>query len=319
MKILIYGAGVIGCTYGWQLSKAGCDVTVFVRQGKKQSIEESGISIQCTDYREKPEKVEKVVFRPNVIDELLPQNEYDYIIVSVREEQLKGLLPALAQSAGKANILFFQNIWDVESIKNHFATGCYFFGFPFMAGGGRKDKTIYSIIADSKYSKTMLGETNGEVTPRITEIANVMEKAGMKPFVSEQIVNWLIPHYVFIAGLSAGIIASGGNMKSFTGNPKIVKKSIKAIREGFQICEQRGINPKKEKVNKLYYLPLFICSPIVRKLFSNEVMASMFEGYLRCSTEEVKNMLEKIIASGEKYNIETPYMKEFQKNIVNHL
>lgn len=33
MKILIYGAGVVGCTYGWQLSKVGCDVTVLVRKG----------------------------------------------------------------------------------------------------------------------------------------------------------------------------------------------------------------------------------------------------------------------------------------------
>ena len=35
MKILIYGTGVIGCTYGWQLAKAGHDMTVLVRQGKK--------------------------------------------------------------------------------------------------------------------------------------------------------------------------------------------------------------------------------------------------------------------------------------------
>lgn len=318
MKILIYGAGVIGCTYGWQLSKAGCDVTVFVRQGKKQSIEESGISIQCTDYRGKSKKVEKVIFRPNVIDELLPQNDYNYIIVSVREEQLKDLLPALAKSAGKANILFFQNIWDIETIKNHLTPGQYFYGFPFMVGGGRKDKDLHSIIANSKYSKTMLGEANGKVTPRVTEIANVMEKAGMKPFISNQIVNWLIPHYVFIAGLSGGIMASEGSMKSFVGNPKVVKESIKAIREGFQVCAQREINPKKEKVNKLYYLPLFICSPIVRKLFSNEVMASMFEGYLKSSTDEVKSMLEKIISSGEKYNIKTPYTKKLQKSIANH-
>ena len=27
MKILIYGAGVIGCTYGWQLAEAGHDVS----------------------------------------------------------------------------------------------------------------------------------------------------------------------------------------------------------------------------------------------------------------------------------------------------
>lgn len=39
MKILIYGAGVVGCTYGWQLSKTGCDVTVLVRKGQKEFVQ----------------------------------------------------------------------------------------------------------------------------------------------------------------------------------------------------------------------------------------------------------------------------------------
>ena len=41
MKILIYGAGVVGCTYGWQLSKAGCDVTVLVRKGQKEFVQKN--------------------------------------------------------------------------------------------------------------------------------------------------------------------------------------------------------------------------------------------------------------------------------------
>lgn len=39
MKILIYGAGVVGCTYGWQLSKVGYDVTVLVRKGQKELVQ----------------------------------------------------------------------------------------------------------------------------------------------------------------------------------------------------------------------------------------------------------------------------------------
>ena len=53
MKILIYGAGVVGCTYGWQLSKAGCDVTVLVRKGQKEFVQKNGIHIICSDFREK--------------------------------------------------------------------------------------------------------------------------------------------------------------------------------------------------------------------------------------------------------------------------
>lgn len=45
MKILIYGAGVIGCTYGWKLSEAGHDITVLVRKGQKKKIDECGIHL----------------------------------------------------------------------------------------------------------------------------------------------------------------------------------------------------------------------------------------------------------------------------------
>ena len=41
MKILIYGAGVVGCTYGWQLSKAGCDVAVLVRKEQKELVQKA--------------------------------------------------------------------------------------------------------------------------------------------------------------------------------------------------------------------------------------------------------------------------------------
>ena len=64
MKILIYGAGVIGSTYGWQLAESGHDVSVLVRKGKKQPIEEKGINIHCTDFRNGTGTIKEAVFRP---------------------------------------------------------------------------------------------------------------------------------------------------------------------------------------------------------------------------------------------------------------
>lgn len=182
-----------------------------------------------------------------------------------------------------------------------------------MAGGGKDREGINMVISGSKYSKTMLGEATGEITPRVWEIARVMEDAGMKPFISNQIVTWLLPHCAFIAGLSAGIIKAGGTMEVFLKKPSIVKEAIKAIREGFHVCSALGTDPKKEKVNKLYYLPLFISFPIVRKVFSDEAMQAMFDGYLTNSQEEIKKMLEDIISSGEKQSLQTTYLKEYKR------
>ncbi|MBK5721445.1 ketopantoate reductase family protein [Dysgonomonas sp. Marseille-P4677] len=318
MKILIYGAGVIGCTYGWQLAKAGNDVSIFVRKGKKQTLEENGINIYCTDLRDRKKIIQDITFRPKVIDTLTVDNDFDYIIVTTNNLNLDNVLTDLKETAGKADILFFQNVWinDVEKIKTHLSPEQYFFGFPFMAGGGRDENGINSIISGSKYSYTMLGEATGEITPRVKRIANILSDANMKPFISNQIITWLIPHYAFIVGISAGIITKG-NMSNFLKDSKTVKNSILAIRDGFHVCEAMGIDPKKEKVNKLYYLPLFISSFIVKKVFSDAAMQAMIDGYLKNSSYEIKGMIENIIQSAKTYNIEIPYLITF-KNEIKH-
>lgn len=309
MRILIYGAGVIGCTYGWQLSQSGHDVTVLVREQKKQKILDNGIHIHCTDYRNNRKEIKQTIFRPNVIDALTPQHNFEFIIVTTTSDHTNEVLPILKQFAGKAHILFFQNIWNIDEISKYLDPDQYFLGFPFMAGGGKNGNGIDSIISGSKYSKTMLGEVNGEITSRIQKMAEAMQNAGMQPFISNQIITWLVPHYVFIAGISGGIIKAGGTMEKFLINKPAIKTAIKSIREGFHICAKRGIDPRKEKVNKLYYLPLFICIPIIKKIFRNEDMASMFNKYLKNSPMEVKSMIENILEDGEKDESKTSYFK----------
>lgn len=299
MKILIYGAGVIGCTYAWQLSEAGYDITVLVKPEKKQTIEKNGITIHCKDFRSKEIQVKNIIFRPPIIDRLSSGHNFNYIIVSTGCNHLEEILSVLKESAGEAHILFFQNLWisDFEMINKYLSPSQYFFGFPFMAGGGKDSNNINSIISGSKYSKTMLGEADGKVSDRIERIASAMEKANMKPFISEQIKTWLTPHYAFIAGFSQGMINAGGSMKDFLSKKNSIKEAVLATREGFHICSQVGFDPKKEKVNKLYYMPMFICIPVIRKVFSDKSMVMMFDGYIKHASDEVKLMTGNIMNS----------------------
>jgi len=315
MKILIYGAGIIGCTYGWQLAKAGFDISILVKRNKKQTIEEKGVNICCSDFRNGKKEIENIIFRPKVIDTLLFDNDFEYIIVTTNNLDIDKVLTDLKKSAGKAHILFFQNLWydDLDKINRYLPAGHYFFGFPFMAGGGQNNDKINTIISGSKYSRTMLGEITGEITPRIQKIADALDKAGMKPFISTGIISWLIPHYAFIAGISGGIINAGGEMNKFIDNPKIVRKTILSIREGFGVCSKLGIDPKKEKVNRLYYLPLLISSPVVKMVFNNESMQAMFDGYMKNSTAEINKMLDDIIKCGKIHSVDMPHLNSLRE------
>lgn len=316
MKILIYGAGIIGSTYGWLLSQGGHEITVLVRKEKKQYIEDNGINIHCSDFRGKQKNVMQVVFRPNVIDELSPDNDFEYIIVATNCIYIKDILPVLARSAGKAHIVFFQNMWDdFDEIARHLSSGQYFFGFPFMVGGGRDDKCIYSAISGLSNSNTLLGEANGEITPRVEKLAQAFENVNLKPLISTQIIDWLITHYALAAALSGGIIKAGDG-QTFVSNSKIIRETVKAIREGLEVCLHRGINPKSVKANKPYYVPLFILIPILKKVYSNECLRLMFDGHTRHSPDEMQKMLNDIIEYGEKYNVKMPHLRSLHESVM---
>lgn len=315
MKILIYGAGVIGCTYGWQLSKVGCEVSFLVRQGKKQKLEKEGFKIHCTDYREDRKQTEEFIFRPTIIEDLSPYNDFEYIIVTTNNLYIKDILPTLSQSAGKAHILFMQNIWsDFDEIEKHLLPEQYFFGFPFIAGGGRNENEICSAISGLKYSHTPIGELNGEITPRLQKIQKVFEDANLKPQLYPNIKEWLIIHYAVAAGLSGGILKAGGG-KQFVSNTPTMKIAIKAIREGLQICTSKGIDLRKEKTNKLYMLPMFIGTRIMKKIYSNEALQLMFDGHTQHASDEMIKMLDDLIQGGKTYNIKTPYLKELKDSL----
>lgn len=313
MKILIYGAGVVGCTYGWQLSLAGYDVTVLVRKGQKELVQKDGFHIICSDFRGKARKDTDTIFKPKVIDELSSNNEFEYIIVSTNKLQLSSVLPTLSKYAGKANVVFFQNNWNMfDEIDKYLKSEQYFYAFPFMVGGSKDEQGIHCAISGLKYSNTPLGEKDGRITSRVEKLSIALDKANLKPAISNQILVWLITHYAVAAGLSAGIM-SAGSASQFTENTAIIKTTMKAIREGLVICKRMGINPKAEKANRLYHLPLFISVPIAKKIYSNDALQLMFDGHINHSPAEIKQMIDDIIESGVKFGVDTPNMIQFSK------
>lgn len=65
MKFTIVGTGVIGTTYGWQLSNAGHEVVHWVRNPtQRDTISSEGIPIRCLDLRSRRATEIETVYRP---------------------------------------------------------------------------------------------------------------------------------------------------------------------------------------------------------------------------------------------------------------
>ena len=108
MKILVYGAGVLGCNLARNLLRAGKDVTLLARGNWAVEIKQNGLRIKdklspCTS-----------VSRIPVVTELAPDAMYDVIFVVLRYTQLDSALDTLRANRTKNIVL--QSIAKHKSI-----------------------------------------------------------------------------------------------------------------------------------------------------------------------------------------------------------
>lgn len=74
MKFTVVGTGVIGTTYGWQLTNAGYRAAHWVRNPtQRKSISFEGIPIRCLDLRSRRPREIETVYRPRVVASLSAQ------------------------------------------------------------------------------------------------------------------------------------------------------------------------------------------------------------------------------------------------------
>jgi len=316
MKVLMFGAGVIGTTYAWQLSNAGHDVSLLVRKGKRAEIERDGILIRCRDERNKKPAPVEVTYRPVVVDELNVIDNYDLIILSVRAHQLEAVLPILAQRSGKADILFFENNWwGEEKIGRLLSPEKYFFGFSRLVGGWRSGNQVECIFFDNQELVTMIGERHGQATPRLQNLYDVFKKANLKPHIGPDILGWLAIHYVEFLGVIGGIIKAG-SFDAFVESSVLIKESILATRESLAICKARGIDFKKAapaNIRVIDSTPIFLLTSSMKIQYRTPSIKQFFEENIQHGMEEITCQYADVLSEGKRLSVKAPYLTGFEK------
>jgi len=80
-NILVFGAGAVGTTLAAWLHESGQKVSLYARQGKAAELKESGIRLTKDS--------DTMLVRPDIIDLLEPDMDFDVIILTVKNYQLE--------------------------------------------------------------------------------------------------------------------------------------------------------------------------------------------------------------------------------------
>ena len=104
MKILIYGAGVIGSIYAAKLYEIGIDITLLSRGKRYETLKQYGLIINDVLIRN------KIVSKVPLTQNLSPADFYDLIIVTVRLDQLESVKTKLKENTVCPAIMFMS--WE---------------------------------------------------------------------------------------------------------------------------------------------------------------------------------------------------------------
>lgn len=122
MKILVFGAGVLGCNLARNFLRAGKDVTLLARGKWAEEIQKNGLRI-------KDKFSPRVsVSRIPVVTELKPEDKYDVIFVVMRYTQIDAIKDTL-HANGTKNIVFVGNNVSAAALAGSFPEKNVIFAF----------------------------------------------------------------------------------------------------------------------------------------------------------------------------------------------
>ncbi len=311
LRILVFGAGVIGTVYGYALAQAGVDVTHYVRPGKKQSLEK-GISLRLLDGRLKQPQETSMLYKPKVVETLSPADDYDFYIVSVRHYQLDSLLPILKANIGKADVLFFNGNWaGFETIDGMLPRARYLWGFPVAGGGYTPEGVLNAALLD----EVRLGEIDGRPTLRLERLKGMFEQARLKVDIQQNIQHWLWVHFAINSGVIGAAFKAGGAAQLLNGISRL-RDAILAGRDALAVCTARGVDVRAFEDAQAFYQPAWLGAVAVWLMMkTNKPARKIMETHT--AIDELQEIYWDVLKTGEALGIAMPHYHALQGYVEN--
>src|ERR1700683_3422703 len=215
MKILVYGAGVIGTLYAARLQAAGHRVTVLARAPRRDQIQRHGLRLENM-INGSPS-----VIPVSTIDGLAPEAVYDMAVISVRRDQLAGVIPELKANRQIPAMLFMlNNPLGATDLANALGPERVLLGFP-GAGGALEGPTLrYAMIPQQP---TTVGEFGGEKTLRLSGLVEALQSAGFPTRIECHMDAWLKAHAFFETAVCAALYLEGGDCHRLSRDRSVLR------------------------------------------------------------------------------------------------
>lgn len=294
MKIVVLGAGALGCAIGGVLTEGGHEVWLVNRgQAHVDAMNRDGLRMRDAGA----ERVVRVHAATGCTGVEMSSGPVDLVIVLVKSfhtrEAILGAVPIVGE---QTTVLSLQNGLGHEDVlaevvgRERVLAGKTYAGGVMLAPG--------HIIAGTRGKETCIGELDGSDSTRARTIADAFSRAGLATTVSDNILGTMWDKLLVNVATGALSGITGLPYGELYRIPEIEACAVAAVAEAMVVARAAGIKlgtaePRQPWLKAAEGLPF-------------EFKASMLQSLEKGSVTEIDYVNGSVVRWGERYGVATP-------------
>jgi len=243
MRIYMIGAGAMGGVYGGLLKRAGCDVTLIdPREDHIRKIQGEGITIEGV-------RGTHVIKLPAQFNHAgLPPADLAIIFTDSNSTRDAAKAAKHLLKPGGFALTLQNGIGNVEALVDEL-------GRQRVIAGVSMNSAANPAAGRSAYTNvgmTSIGELDGRDTPRVRQVAEMLNKAEIPTEIIPDPMNWIWGKFVLNCGVNALAAITGLRGGEIYRTPEVGALQDRVIDEIMAVVERKNVKlPEKDPRRKI--------------------------------------------------------------------
>lgn len=239
MRVLIYGSGVIGSLYASLLSEMEVEVSMFSRGKRLNDLQSHGLRYK------KNNEIRKA--KVTVISKLRDEDNYDFILLAVKENQLRIALEELKTNISPNIVTMVNSLKTRDELELICGKGRIIQAFP-GAGGGFDGEVLDAELTPRIVQTTTIGMTDGHEK----KLLKLFKSAKIPCQIVKDMHAWQICHLAMVVPIADAYYESD-NPKRAGYDRNLMKNTANQIKRNLSELrlKQVELTPTKMKVIRL--------------------------------------------------------------------
>ena len=291
MKILIYGAGVIGSLYAVLFAETGYDTSIYARGKRLEFLKKNGLLYKKNQNIRRAEAT--------ILGELSDNDAYDFILLTVRENQLYEAFAELKNNKSNIIVTMVNSLDSYKKWEDIVGKGRILPAFPGAGGSINNDGILDAALTPRMIQPTTFAEISGNKSEKTKQFSKILRHAHIPYQKVVDMHMWQLCHLAMVVPIADAYYEA--DCPERAGKDwKIMKKTAKKLKRNFSFLRKQAGRLSPCKMNIFRFLPLPIMTIMLAVTFESSFGDKFMYQHARKAPDEMRELHKQFYAYMKK-------------------